>query len=284
MNQALGNIVANVIVTGAGGAVGGDAGAFSGYNVDRFNRQLHEDSKAKEQTLAKRLAEESDGKYTQVQIEDQMRIMGGLIGGDREFGTPATLVGEMPTDPGAKWQYAGTTDNGKPILTQITVQPNPELQRYILANSASAQNDVPHIVYDQTGKKGFSVDVTGPFTKFDQSDVNYVRNTTADTASMISTNAGRVSASAGAAAALPGPHSPEAAALSFGATAVGLGASALQQALNPTPRPFITDSLVDVGNFFVSDRYPLLSPVLNEIAEYIKGSSWINKFKKGDGE
>ncbi len=43
LNQALGNIVANVIATGFGGAVGGESGAFSGYNVDRFNRQLHPD-------------------------------------------------------------------------------------------------------------------------------------------------------------------------------------------------------------------------------------------------
>jgi filamentous hemagglutinin len=41
MNEALGNIVANAIATGAGAAVGGNAGAFSGYNVDRYNRQLH---------------------------------------------------------------------------------------------------------------------------------------------------------------------------------------------------------------------------------------------------
>ncbi|MGK4860106.1 hypothetical protein ACSMCW_22265, partial [Salmonella enterica] len=33
--------------TAVGGAVGGNAGAFSGYNVDRFNRQLHpEDAKS----------------------------------------------------------------------------------------------------------------------------------------------------------------------------------------------------------------------------------------------
>ncbi|WP_198364088.1 hemagglutinin repeat-containing protein, partial [Burkholderia ubonensis] len=41
MNQALGNIVANALATGAGAVVGGESGAFSGYNVDRFNRQLH---------------------------------------------------------------------------------------------------------------------------------------------------------------------------------------------------------------------------------------------------
>ncbi|WDR86091.1 hemagglutinin repeat-containing protein [Burkholderia ambifaria] len=45
MNEALGNIVANALATGAGAAVGGESGAFSGYNVDRFNRQLHPDEK-----------------------------------------------------------------------------------------------------------------------------------------------------------------------------------------------------------------------------------------------
>jgi filamentous hemagglutinin len=44
MNKALGNIVANAIATGAGAAVGGNAGAFEGYNVDRFNRSIHDDT------------------------------------------------------------------------------------------------------------------------------------------------------------------------------------------------------------------------------------------------
>ncbi len=59
MNQALGNIVANVIATGAGAAVGGNAGAFGGYNVDRFNRQLHHDERsAIEKKAGKDKAEE----------------------------------------------------------------------------------------------------------------------------------------------------------------------------------------------------------------------------------
>ncbi len=45
MNQALGNIVANALAMGAGGVVGGEAGAFSGYDVDRFNRQLRADER-----------------------------------------------------------------------------------------------------------------------------------------------------------------------------------------------------------------------------------------------
>jgi filamentous hemagglutinin len=45
INTALGNIVANAIAAGAGAAVGSNAGAISGYNVDLYNRQLHSDEK-----------------------------------------------------------------------------------------------------------------------------------------------------------------------------------------------------------------------------------------------
>lgn len=57
MNQALGNIVANALATGAGAVVGGESGAFSGYNVDRFNRQLHPDEYARAKKDAKIVAE-----------------------------------------------------------------------------------------------------------------------------------------------------------------------------------------------------------------------------------
>ncbi|GCB03497.1 hemagglutinin repeat-containing protein [Ralstonia sp. SET104] len=43
VDEALGNIVSNALATTIGGAVGGNAGAVAGYNVDRFNRQLHPD-------------------------------------------------------------------------------------------------------------------------------------------------------------------------------------------------------------------------------------------------
>jgi filamentous hemagglutinin len=60
MDRTLGNIVANVIATGAGAAVGGgDAGAFAGYNVDRFNRQLHPEEKKVIKDLANGDAEKA---------------------------------------------------------------------------------------------------------------------------------------------------------------------------------------------------------------------------------
>ncbi|WP_250473635.1 hypothetical protein [Caballeronia sp. GAFFF1] len=164
---------------------------------DLYNRQLH----PREKTLAKQLAEKSGGKYTEQQIEDQMRLMGGSFDGGRESGAAATLIGQMPSDSGAQWQYAGKTDDGKPILTQIMPQANAELQNYIVASAGSVPaGDVPNIVYDPIGKKGFSVDLTGPFTKLDKSDADYMRNTVADVSSAVFTNAGRIGAAAGTAA------------------------------------------------------------------------------------
>lgn len=122
MNQALGNIVANALATGAGGVVGGESGAFSGYNADRFNRQLHEDSKAKELTLAKKLASESDGKYTVQQIQDQMAQMdlvmsdGGVLPGNVRVAS-----GEMPQD-GTEWTRYGVNKAGQTVWTQSLVR------------------------------------------------------------------------------------------------------------------------------------------------------------------
>ncbi|WP_150624942.1 hemagglutinin repeat-containing protein [Pandoraea captiosa] len=45
IDEALAQIVATGVGTAVGAAVGGSSGAFTGYNVDRFNRQLHPDEK-----------------------------------------------------------------------------------------------------------------------------------------------------------------------------------------------------------------------------------------------
>ncbi|AET91688.1 filamentous hemagglutinin family outer membrane protein [Burkholderia sp. YI23] len=271
-----GNIAAGATGAAAGGAIGGAGGAMSGANgalgADLYNRQLHQDSKAKEKTLAKELAAKSSGKYTQAEIEDQMQIMGGLVGGDRESGAPATLIGQMPTDSGAKWQYAGTTDDGKPILTQIMPQPNPELQNYILANSGSAQGGVPSIVYDQTGKKGFSVDVTGPFTKFDKSDADYMRGTVSDVSSSVSTNAGRFGAATAALATIPSPYSAGFSAAAYLATVTGFAADAIGQTVKPDVGQYTFSGVTGliVGN--LSDRSPALGPAINETANAFSNS------------
>ena len=75
MNKALGNIVANAIATGAGAAVGGNAGAFEGYNVDRFNRQLHPDERQWAKDNAKQFAQFYEDKTGQSITADQAQNM-----------------------------------------------------------------------------------------------------------------------------------------------------------------------------------------------------------------
>lgn len=268
MNQALGNIVANALATGAGAAVGGESGAFSGYNVDRFNRQLHPEEK----TLAKQLAEKSKGKYTQAQIEDQMRIMGVSVDGQHQSGAPETLVGQAPTDSEAKWIYAGSTADGKPILTQATAQVNSDLQAYIVANANSAApGQVPsQFNYDRSTGGGPGFNLTGPFTKFDQSDTNYVKGATADTASMVSNTAGWISSTAATGAAVPSPFAPAFGTIAYGATVVGIGADAVSQLVSPNAGQYTYEGALALGGQVVGDKIPIASLVINGASEFIK--------------
>ncbi|MFM0162341.1 hemagglutinin repeat-containing protein [Paraburkholderia sediminicola] len=273
MNTALGNIVANAIVTGAGAALGGDAGAFSGYNVDRFNRQLHPEEK----TLAKQIADKSGGQYTQAQVEDQLRIMGVSVNGANESGTPTTLIGQAPTDSGAQWISGGTAADGKPVLTQITAQADPQLQSYILANyNSTSPGQVPsQLTYARTGNSG-SINLTGPFTKFDQSDVNFMRNTTADTASMVSANAGRIGSAAATAAALPTPYTPIYEGIAFGATVTGWAADFAAQMARPNPGAYVAGSVVDLTLGGVANKYPLAGTFFTEFGAWIKNTTTFN--------
>lgn len=72
-------------------------------SADRYNRQLHPE----ERTLARQIADKSGGKYTEAQIEDQMRIMGVSTNGTYQSGAPDTLIGQSPTDSGATWISGG---------------------------------------------------------------------------------------------------------------------------------------------------------------------------------
>ncbi|MCE4061294.1 hypothetical protein LXM60_13880 [Pandoraea sputorum] len=78
IDEALGQIVATGLGTAVGAVAGGTSGAFSGFNTDRFNRQLGDGEKP----LAKKIAEiamatgtvNSDGSQISAeQIENAMR-------------------------------------------------------------------------------------------------------------------------------------------------------------------------------------------------------------------
>ncbi|MDR8398060.1 hypothetical protein NE850_17075 [Paraburkholderia sp. USG1] len=77
-------------------------------NTDRFNRQLH----AKEKTLAQELADESGGKYTEQQIEEQMAQMNLATSGQTESGGVRVAVGDQPND-GTSWTPYGVNQAGQ---------------------------------------------------------------------------------------------------------------------------------------------------------------------------
>uniref|UniRef100_UPI0016408B1F hemagglutinin repeat-containing protein n=1 Tax=Burkholderia gladioli TaxID=28095 RepID=UPI0016408B1F len=255
MNQALGNIVANALATGAGAAVGGESGAFSGYNVDRFNRQLHTEEKA----LAKQLAEKSKGEYTQAQIEDQMRIMGVSDARDGAVapGTSEELNGRAPSDPSAGWLNTGlSNENGNPLIIQVMLEANPALQNFIMENyNSAAQGQVPSTYTYAPTPVG--LDVWGAV---------------ANAAGSVSTAAGRFGAVTAAGATMPSPYAPGLATAAYVATVTGMVADAVVQVVKPDVGKYWTNS----GGAMISDRlstkYPLATPIINEAANNFNGS------------
>lgn len=131
VDELLGNVASNLLAGGAGAVVGGGTGALTGAAVDRFNRQLHEDGRAKEQTLAKKLAAESDGKYTVQQIQDQMAQMDLVMSDGGVWpGNVRVASGEMPQD-GTEWTRYGVNTAGQTVWTQSLGPGDPDLQAYI---------------------------------------------------------------------------------------------------------------------------------------------------------
>ncbi|MGG1944216.1 hemagglutinin repeat-containing protein [Trinickia sp. NRRL B-1857] len=281
VDQLLGNVASNLLAGGAAAVVGGSTGALMGAATDRFNRQLGDDEKK----LAKQLTEKSGAKYSQDRIEDQQRIMNVSVNGEHESGAPTTLIGEAPTDAGAKWISGGVTVDGKPILTQVTAQADPELQNFILANNHSASPDqVPSIyTYDRPKNNDWGFALTGPFIDLNKADVEFARNTTADSMSMVSKNAGRLSSITAAAASVPSPYAPGLAAVSYGATVMGLTADAIAQVARPDMGEYAYGGALTLGAKVASDRVPLAAPIINEAVASAKTMpfserirSWIN--------
>jgi filamentous hemagglutinin len=119
--------------TAIGGAVGGGSGAATALQGELYNRQLHRDEIA----LAKKLADESGGLYTQDQIEDAMRLSGNQALG--EVSTTGMLVNinnwSSIYDTSASWSVI-PGPNGSQYLTQVVPpQVSPDLANYIIANT-----------------------------------------------------------------------------------------------------------------------------------------------------
>jgi filamentous hemagglutinin len=103
------------------------------------------------------------------------------------------------------------------------------------------------------------------------------RKTAAGMANNVGTQAGRIAATATTAAAVPGLHTPVAEAVAVGATVVNFGATVTQQLLSPNAGALGADAIgTAVGE--ASNAIPgygkLVGPVVNEITETGKSSSW----------
>ncbi|VVE03495.1 Hemolysin [Pandoraea horticolens] len=257
VDQALAQIVATGVGTAVGATAGGSSGAFAGFNVDRFNRQLHPD----ERTLAKSIAAKSNGRYTKEQVEDQMRIMGvsQVGGGSVPAGVAEELNGRTPTDPGAQWIKTGFTDaNGNPLIIQSLQEPNQELQAFIIAN------------YNSAGPG----QVPSTFTYVPTPAKTDVRGTVADVAGGVSTAAGRFGAITAAGASLPSPFAPGLATASYVATVTGMAADAVVQVAKPDVGQYWANSVSSMISDRLSAKYPLASPVINETSNAFNDSSY----------
>ncbi|MBB5442945.1 filamentous hemagglutinin [Paraburkholderia sp. WSM4177] len=269
-SSLLGNLAANVVANVGGALVGGGtAGAATATNVDLYNRQLD----TKEKSLAQQLSDASGGKYTVAQIEDQMRQMDMSVNGSTTSGAASILVGQTPTDSGARWMASPQTSGGQPVLQQIIAPSDSALQSYILANYNSVSpGQVPsEFTYPSSGTGG-SINVTGPFTNFGQSDLDYVRSTTLNASSMISNTAGWIGSTAATAATVPSPLAPVFGEITFGATVVGTAADAVSQLAQPNVGQYTYQGAVSLAGQIAGDRNPAGSLVVNGAAAVINNN------------
>ena len=150
MNEALGNIVANAIATSAGGAIAGNAGSVSGYNVDRFNRQLHLQEKTKAQQIAdqakaQKLTNVDGSPITAAQVENAMRAAD-----NSQYGEYASTGVAIPlnadTRNTALYDTTGmklVTDNTGNYLVQdpsMLTTPSKSMQDLITQNTGGASS------------------------------------------------------------------------------------------------------------------------------------------------
>jgi filamentous hemagglutinin len=277
-----------VVATALGAAVGGAAGAVSGVNVEANNRQLHPDEK----TLAKKLAAQSNGKYTVEQIEDAMRASGNKeLGESVATGSIVSVDGNKATvyDDGAKWSVVG--ENGvRQLVQQVPLNVSADLVAYIQKNTGDTYSWSP--VQNYSLSLNNSSGVKNSYAKADCSGTQCTvvaapptlptRDQMADAAGFVSTQSGRIGSVAAAAGAIPGPHTPVSEATALAAGVVGLATSGIEQLLRPNVGSLGTDlffsSIGEISNA-IPGYGKLIAPVTNEAIETAKKSSWSIAFQ-----
>jgi hypothetical protein len=216
------------VMSGVAGALVGTNGqsvyvaAGTGANAVENNRMLHPD----ERTMARRLAQQSGGRYTPEQIEAQMRLMG-----NKNYGVAADTLAlwNVATQPGYNID-PGLPTQAVPGTTQVIetmVRPDWEIQQYITLSTTTGggTNGVPPWTPYSTSRGGTTpinpTDV--PTARFANGDHNSaaglgytqpagslvspaMRQGIAGGAERLGRQAGAIGAAATAASTVPGPH------------------------------------------------------------------------------
>jgi filamentous hemagglutinin len=297
---------------GAAASGGSTAGGATAFNADMNNRQLHPTEVQK----AKDLAAKSGGKYTQAQIEEQMRLMGNAATSEQPNTTTVltntdAIVNSLNNDPSMPKTVQG------PVAVELPGQANSELQNWIISNTTQGSGYIPgqspYINSNAAlnGPKLSNTPNTSPMTAacgnndlacksgvgVQQSSIpeltQAAREGIADTAAGVSRQAGIVGAAATAAAAsVPPQAKPIPRAVAVGATVIGVAADAVEQVVRPDVGQTIIN-LAGTGLQEAVNNNPVgkvVAPFTNEIVEAWKqsGSSqsiqdWVNQQVKKIG-
>ena len=292
VKQALGAALAPT----AGVLAGGGAGAAMAFNEDVNNRQLHEDDKAKEKTLAKQLADKSNGQFTPKQIEDALRAAN-----NDTLEEPASNGAIVPYDANAalhvydgNGMILGQTADGTYVLMQnpaMLATPSSDLQAFIQNNTGDTYS-WNTVAPQLSGMRSSSLPsiLNGTVTPEMLADR---QNNAADFAGWMATQSGRFSSAATAygayLASQPNPVSQAGAGIQLGmagtATMVGFGASALEQLLRPNVGQTVVGGAAAGASRIVNKLPggPLFSPITNEFLNQLQNTqsaketqNWIN--------
>jgi len=276
--------VATAAAAGVGAIAGGTSGAVGAFNTDVNNRQLHEDNKAKEKTLARNLAGKSNGQYSSEVIENALR------GANNNQLDETVLTGAVvPHDAktalrihDSTGMISGRAPDGSPLLMQnptMLAVPPADLQAFIklhTGNTYSWNVSAPQLPATPVS----SLPSIMPGTVTSEMLASRQDNA-ADFASWIATQSTRFGSAATAygayLASQPNAVSQTGAAIQFGmagtATAVGFGAGVLEQLFRPNPGQLAIGGLADVINTGIGKRFPFAGPAINELNEAVKASS-----------
>ncbi|ESJ26718.1 filamentous hemagglutinin [Cupriavidus sp. HPC(L)] len=164
LNEALGNLAANIASGGLGAAVGGGTGAATGANVDRFNRQLHpseyEFAKKNARVVAEKLGisiEEAEGRIVAEILRNSDKQTAEDTGGKHDYEVRSVIGCNNLNCDGYKndKSYADHGYNSQYI--SLYEESYRYGQQQIGAGMSSAQLREKNLIYERFGKGALAI-------------------------------------------------------------------------------------------------------------------------------